>query len=91
MEKNLTTDPTWIEYYDLDQLQAIEEYMNKVNSNVVVFKCECCNEYSASLADNYDVILPMNWDSKEECIEWCNKNDFPVIGETINNKVIYFN
>jgi hypothetical protein len=91
MKPQITSSPEWIDYYSLEHLFIIQEYLNEVNSNVLVFKCSCCDEWSACLADNYDVVMPVNRDSKEEMIDWCKGNNFTVVGEVVNEEPIYYN
>lgn len=89
--KNLQDNPEWLEYYTRDQLETINEYMTIGNSDMAVFKCECCDEWSACLVDCHEVITPVNRPSKEEITQWCKDNGFNVVAEVIDGDIVRYN
>lgn len=93
---NILNDPKWKEEpwkssLNVREITLLMAYRDYVNGNALVFKCSCCDDWGACLADDPTTTIPCSNSTKDETVAELRKYGFTVVGEYINNRPVLYN
>lgn len=88
---SIIDDPIWKENYGPELLELMAMFLALNGRDVVLFKCECCDKWSAFHALEKKLLFPVSNSDKEVTIKWLTDNNFSVVGEYINESIQFYN
>lgn len=81
----------WEEGYPEEMLDMIEELVNEHGGKVILYKCVCCDNWSAHLDALPGLVLPVSNSDRQTTESWIKENGFTIVGEIINGTINYYN
>lgn len=90
MERTYTKSKIWEEFFKEKELTKLEQFFVIHGNEAALYKCKCCNNWTACAASNNNVRFPISFRSKEEVITWLVMEGFSPIGEYTNKGLRFY-